>query len=972
MTTAYYRALLGCPEERTIEWCYRVAEPGTFQGELGFELVQVFQSNPTIGPLEINTQFAEEAFTVYDHPKVFIFRKTEAYTPELAAAVLNSADLESIIRVTPKKAASRPMNLMLPQGRLSEQRSGGTWSELFDPEGLLNRWQPLGVLVWYLLIFVLGLAAYPLVRRALPGLKDGGYPFARLVGMLLLAYGTWLVGSAGIQVSQLSILGVLLGLILVSLLVGYHDRQEILAELRERKALLLLVEILALASFLLILAIRFGNPDLWHPWKGGEKPMDFSYFNAVLKSSTFPPYDPWYAGGYINYYYFGFVIVGMPVKLLGLNPAIAYNLILPTLYSLLFVGAFSIGWNLLHRDRTEAEKSEAVQKRGLLAELVQLLQTRPAWSGLAAALGLALLGNQGTVRMLWRGYQMIATPENLDEMNLFTRWVQAFKGFIRALSGANLPYSLGDWYWNPSRAIPALGDVEPITEFPFFTVIYGDLHAHLIALPVTALVLGWVVSLMKGGLKGRNLASSLWVIAFGGLVIGTLRPTNTWDLPTYLALGSLALGYAVLRDHSDENGRGWLFLRNAFGIKSRYAAAVLAVGLLVGLTFLFYQPFAYWYGLGYNEVMVWEGPRTPLWSYLMHWGLFLFLIVSWMTVETIEWMATTPASALRKLEPYKQMIWGALGILAGAMLLMGVKLPEMQGLPVGRGVQVAWLALPLAAWAGVLLLRPGLAELKRLMLFMVGTGLVLTLVVEVIVLEGDIGRMNTVFKFYLQVWTLFAISAAAAFGWLLSRVESWSSRFKIVWRAVLILLVAGAALYPLMGGAAKVKDRMAAEAPNTLDGMSYMEYARYYDQGVEMDLSQDYAAIRWMQENVQGSPVIVEGNTVEYRWGSRYTIYTGLPGVVGWNWHQRQQRGAIVPADWVTNRIGEVANFYFTSDQEEARQFLEKYQVKYVVVGQMESVYYPGEGLAKFPQWAGVLWEPVFQVQDTTIYRVIE
>jgi hypothetical protein len=82
MTAEYYRQLLGCPEDRSISWCYNVAQPGDFQGDLGYELVEVFQSDPQLGPFRLNDQFAEEAFTVYDHPKVFIFKKEDTYDPQ--------------------------------------------------------------------------------------------------------------------------------------------------------------------------------------------------------------------------------------------------------------------------------------------------------------------------------------------------------------------------------------------------------------------------------------------------------------------------------------------------------------------------------------------------------------------------------------------------------------------------------------------------------------------------------------------------------------------------------------------------------------------------------------------------------------------------------------------------------------------------------------------------------------------------
>ncbi len=148
-----------------------------------------------------------------------------------------------------------------------------------------------------------------------------------------------------------------------------------------------------------------------------------------------------------------------------------------------------------------------------------------------------------------------------------------------------------------------------------------------------------------------------------------------------------------------------------------------------------------------------------------------------------------------------------------------------------------------------------------------------------------------------------------------------------------------------------------------------MNYSTYNENGVEMDLSQDYRAIRWMQDNIQGSPVIVEGHVPEYRWGNRFTINTGLPGVVGWNWHQRQQR-ALTPESWVTDRVKAIGDFYSTFDRDTTKEFLKQYGVSYIVVGLMEKAIYPMDSLAKFPEWNGDLWDVVYQDGDTTIYKV--
>jgi YYY domain-containing protein len=963
LTTFYYRNLLGCPADKDVEWCYSVAEPGMFEGTLGFELVQTFQSNPTLDGIEINTQFAEEAFTVYDHPKVFVFKKTEAYDPIEVRQLLRSVDLSQVVYFTPGDASDYHVsdieqlnepryNLMLPEDRLAEQWEGGTWSELFNRDSLINNSQVLATAVFYLFITLLGFICYPLVRIALPGLDDRGYPLSKLVGMLILAFVAWILGSLGVAFTKTTILFVLIGMALVSAVLIFLQRHLLWTEIKTNWRYYLTVEVLALIAFVFFLLVRLGNPDLWHPYKGGEKPMDFSYLNAVLKSTTFPPYDPWFAGGYINYYYYGFVILGVPIKFLGIVPAVAYNIILPIWYSILILGAFSVGWNQyqgIPRPRA-LRVGEKDQKRVL---------TTAFWVGLATAVGLAVLGNLGTVKLIVTTFQKIAAAgAAVDEAGFFQKISWTIQGFVQFIQGTPMPLYPGDWYWYPSRVIPG----EPITEFPYFSFIYADLHAHLIALPITVLVISWCLSVVlskaRWGEKDERLRLIGTIVGFtlGGLVIGALRPTNTWDFYTYTVFASIALLYSILRHY---HPRLNLKLKRGRLIE-KMGVALLAVMALVSLSVLLYQPFSYWFRQGYTNIEIWKGDRTPLNSYLTHWGLFLFVIASWMGWETYHWLKTTPQSALKFLKPYQQ--WINAGLIFFLILLLALLI---------LGVSIALVAIPLGLWAVILMLRQGCSDGRRFLLFMIGTAVTLTLVVELIYLPGDIGRMNTVFKFYLEAWILFALSAGVCLGWVVKSLRYWNNHLEFFWQGVLFLLVASATLFTLMGTADKIRDRMATDAPHTLDGMSYMEYATYYDMGVEMVLEEDYQVIKWMQENIEGSPVILEGQAYEYRWGNRYTIYTGLPGVVGWNWHQRQQR-AILRSNIVQERVDAVGTFYLTEDLTYVMDFIEEYDVSYIILGQLERAFFPGPGLDKFAAYESQLWEEVFRYESTIVYEVLD
>ncbi len=909
-----------------------------FSGELGFELAAEFESAPNLGSWQISDQTAEEPFTVYDHPKVLIFRKAAGFSPERARQILGAVDLSQVIWMNPKRATAAPTALMLPPGRLAEQRAGGTWSQMFDSSSAVNRLQWLGALAWWGGLLILGWLLFPLAFLAFGGLPERGYAVSKILALLLIGWLAWLLASVRWVPFTRGTIGLLVGgLGLLAAGVAARRVGELRRWIVAHRRYIISVELLWLALFLFDLFIRWHNPDLWHSTYGGEKPMDFSYFNAVLRSTSFPPFDPWLAGGYINYYYFGYVLAAVPTKLMGIAPAFAYNLLLPMLFAMSGTGALCVAYNL----------SAAAGERGSVGAGEQRGRGGKALlGGIAAAALMVMLGNLGQLDTIAKGLRQAAAAASdplLPGMGAVSDWAT---GLYRVVfEGQTIPMGSGEWYWNATRIIPhPQSEAVPITEFPLFTFLYADLHAHMLALPLALLALAWALAVVLGARRSSDkpaAAAHWWV---GALAIGALGPTNTWDLPTYLALGCVAVVYAQFRRHERLN-------------YDMFLAAAGRVALLVALAALFFHPYALWYGSGYNAVELWRGSTTPLSAYLKIHGLFLFITVAFLWTETRRWVQSTTIHGLRGMKN-----------LLAAGIVTGVALLGSTALLLFAGVQIAPLALGLLAWATLLLLPPQQTPQKRAALALLSLALLLTLLVEVVRLEGDISRMNTVFKFYLQAWTLFSVTAGAGLAWVWQQLPDWQPLNARMWRAGLGLLVLIAAAYTLLAASAKMRDRMAVNAPHTLDGMAFMQFAEYHDQGQPISLSPDYDAIRWLQENVSGSPVIVEAHASEYKYGSRYTIYTGLPGVVGWNWHQRQQR-AVTPPDLIADRVEAVNRFYRETDNNGALAFLRRYDVRYIVVSGYERAYYPDEGLEKFGRMANAgLLDIAYDHGDVVIY----
>ena len=486
-----------------------------FAGELGYELEAVFEESFEFGPWRVadqrlpihnspywlNELEADEAFHVYDHPTVFIFRKTDEYSRAKLEAILSQASLRQAHELRNDAGAAQllgvfywvirdaepvPTGLMFTPAEREIQTNGGTWSDRFFSDSIINSNQVIGAVVWYGTIFLFGALAFPLVFAIFPKMADGGYGVSKLVGMLLVAWFAWAVSSLKIPIWSQG--GILLSLILLAIASALLVRIRLIEFLRDHWRRLAWMELIGLIAFLALIAVRLTNPDLWHPAKGGEKPMDFAYLNGVLRSTTFPPIDPWFSGGFINYYYFGFVLVGAPTLLLGVVPAFAYNLMIPTIFSLTGMGAFSTAFNMLSRWRRPIGDDRRLKpSRGRPGS--------PWVAGIMALLLCVLFGNLDTTRVIGNavaahgGYQR---PESLERF-LIDEYAAAndrpaspdisadlsrraaelhpwdslryeinnslsligglVRGAARLLQGEQLHINSDRWYWGPSRVL---------------------------------------------------------------------------------------------------------------------------------------------------------------------------------------------------------------------------------------------------------------------------------------------------------------------------------------------------------------------------------------------------------------------------------------------------------------------------------------------------------------------------------------
>lgn len=1029
-----------------------------FNGQLGFELIKEFTSYPQLFGIVINDDNSDEAFTVYDHPKVLIYKKSDNYSSEQVAQLLNSVDLSEVERLKPIDYTASKNGFKMSPELMAANYAGGTWSEIFNPDDFANS---IPVIWWLVTLWAFGVLAFPYTFVAFRRFADRGYAFAKAVGILAFAWLTWTLASYRVLPFERTTMWLVIAALFVgAVFVVWRKRGEMVQYLRAHWKLLVGIEVVFLAFFAVDLGIRFANPDLWHQWFGGEKPMDFAYLNAVIKTTYFPAYNPWFEGGFINYYYFGQLISAALTKFTGIVPEVAYNLLLPMFFGLTATGAFGVAYNLVARAGQTADDGRRAAGDGLTTDdgrrtaetvvvvdgsgqredevltVVNPRQTpnrdwswlRPTIAGIVAAFLVLFIGNLGQVGVLFKGLNDLGAQSGAsDGLAAFLAGVAAWIG------GKEIPIPIGNWYWTATRIIP-----DTINEMPFFTFVYADLHAHLMSLPFTLVGLGLAAHAVF------NRAKLKWYdLGIAAMVLGALRAINTWDYPTYLALigCAMVIGYVVDTratrsrqgdpDVVTDGALNWneliqrylLFIVlafvqvliavipiNAAGFKITFDMAiyalVLAFALVLGfikfgvrldprrigwdlgwrmialiiLSVVFYWPYIANYGTSYTSVEMWKDNRTLLSDYLIVHGIFLFLVATYLIILVANRSARTMVAS--NASGARSWVEGWTLYLLPALAVLEIGLVFLQ-------LYVFAVIVPLVAAGAWILLARDTATVHRFISLIVVAALLLTLMVEVVTLKGDIGRMNTVFKFYLQAWVFFAIASAAGLAIVFNHLwfrdpqldemgqkvggdTSTLQMAKAAWWGLAVLLIFAGMLYPAFAGWAKMNDRYVSGMPPGLNGLDYMTQATYQENNQTLNLVEDYDAIQWLRQNIIGSPVIVEANTGLYRWGNRISINTGLPVVAGWDWHTKQQY-SLLPGDIIDRRIGDIRTIYETEDLDETLQLLRKYGVSLVYVGPLERAVYSVMGLSKFDRMvANGTLDRIYDQNGVQIYALTD
>ena len=427
-------------------------------------------------------------------------------------------------------------------------------------------------------------------------------------------------------------------------------------------------------------------------------------------------------------------------------------------------------------------------------------------------------------------------------------------------------------------------------------------------------------------------------IILTGFFIGLFHTTNYWDYPIYFVVSGAVILFM--------NARLYNFSLKTLLITLFHAVVVIVTAKVTALPFT----------LNFNQIAsrlnICEN-HTPLYQLLVLWGLPIIVTLFFLGVLIFEKKGYAPFVDRRNEEPGRKNIL--------FRFIASLNISDM-------------FILILGLCAIGLIILPELVYVKD-------------------IYSGDYKRANTMFKLTYQAYILFGMTMGyvlmkfifyakktshrvfgivflllliSTFGYFSHSINAWFGDIsfqtpeKLEKDADFVLtagyVIAGIifaieALYLLAAKKRKTRTILFAgtvcliiiSVVVVLFGEFYKPNKRYrgLNSGVYLmdENFDDYEATNWINENIEGRPVLLEANGSSYTYYERVSTITGLPTILGWRTHewlwQSTSADGGVP-QIVTEREKDIETIYTSQDISEVKRLLDKYKVEYVYVGGCE------------------------------------
>ncbi|MCR5060960.1 MAG: hypothetical protein K6A80_08035 [Saccharofermentans sp.] len=856
------------------------------------------------------------------------------------------------------------------------------------------------VLIWCAYLLLCGVAVLPLGAYIFRNAGSGGFILSQTMGVILVSIFVWTFTYIKIYRFNRILVFVAVFLIGIACYVIPPLRREFIKTIRrpfyiEKASFELLV-------FMLVLTILCYYKGFTPVINGQEKFMDYGFIMSMLRNDELPANDMWLSGYSINYYYFGQFLWALVIKISGTPAPVGYNLAMTSAIAIPFAMSFSIGTMLFDY---MAEKSYSV--KGIWAAVSRYV------TGFLAGLAVTIFGNSHSFFY--------------DEESFGNGLLQFFSKLginVGKTDGFFYPDSTRFIGHNPdSKVLDAAGNVidagdYTIEEFPFYSFLVADLHAHVISMMVVLLIMGIAIAyiartehpdnyefnvvpkrasrkikeqIFKTEIR-RLMSVELVLIA---VLLGVAQQTSYWDFLIYFVFGSMALLLINTR-------RSKVFCDiSSFICFAIIVAAILIVYLKCGSNPLLHAVVQLDVLFVAYLLVVFEPCALTRTGFGMSFLFSVAYVIALPFNYNFDMISNLLGKVIHNSSPYQLFIlWGTHVLIALVFVIFTIvfknydltssfkskkKKANDDSKPEICDIPAEGFSNPIAGFFG---------KRNLIDVFICGMTVVAIMLlaapeifyVRDIYTSGYL-RSNTMFKFTFAAFIMLGIIisyAVVRMFWMITSKNKRSTS-ALIFGIVFILLIL---IVPGHYTSAGIKQRCGDTTIRTnyrgLNGTSYLKtyYSPYGYIEADGNLNSYLEAIAWLNNNVEGDPVILEAYGESYTDNNIVSAYTGLPTVIGWQTHEWLWRfhGIVdettdllisdpnydVWSIYLTPRYNDVDMVYISDDPDAVQYVINKYQIEYIILGNLEYYRYNYDNTETLKQ----VGEIVFNSENLNIFKV--